>query len=136
MRRSNLPAAGQTSTNGRTTFRLRWSKPWQRILGIVSLLLPIYLPIYALRPAIGAEQIYLSYGLLERSIPIPSLEAFAETGKVDNQLAAYADRVSPEQLARFRQVLQSQIPLDVVTVSPFLYTPIGERLLDRLGKVI
>jgi predicted dienelactone hydrolase len=102
------------------------------MLGIFSL----FLPVDAVRPAIGAERIYLSYGILERSISIESLETFANTGKVDDELAVYARRASAEELAQFRQILQSRIPLNVVTVSQFLYTPIGERLVDRLGEII
>jgi predicted dienelactone hydrolase len=131
MRRSNSASSRQELINGKTTFGKRL-KQWQMTFGIISLLLPFY----AIRPAIGAERINLNYGILEQSIPIVSLETFAKTGKVDRVLADYARYASPEQLAQFRQLLRSRIPLDVVTVSQFLYTPIGERLLDRLGEVI
>ena len=104
----------------------------QLAIGFFSLLVSTC----SVRPASGAERIYLSYGILEQSISVNSLETFANTGKVNNDLALYARRVSPTQLTQLRQALQSPIPLDVVTVSQFLYTPIGERLLDRLGKVI
>ena len=133
MYRANLPSSDQAFINGGSiTFRWRLSKPCQWLLGTVSLLLPLS----GIRPAVGAERIYLSYGILERSIPVSSLETFAKTGKVDDELAVYARRVKPTQLAHLREALQRPISLDLVTVSQFLYTPIGERLLDHLGKVI
>ncbi|UBF24823.1 alpha/beta hydrolase [Kovacikia minuta CCNUW1] len=87
-------------------------------------------------PAFGAERIVLAYGVLERSIPIESLETYARTGVIDSELAWYAQRASPEQLTQLKQGLLTPIPLGAVEVSQFLYTSIGERLLDRLGEVI
>ncbi len=89
-----------------------------------------------IRPAEGAERIYISYGALERSISIASLETYAKTGKIDDNLAPYAERINQKQLAQLRRVLLSRIKLDAVAVSQFFYTSIGERLLERLGEVI
>ncbi len=91
------------------------------------------MPALAAHPALGAERIEVSYGILERSIPIHSLETYAKTGKVDDKLAAYANS---QELKQLRQILLTRIPLNVVEVSQFLYTPIGERLLKRLGEFI
>jgi predicted dienelactone hydrolase len=88
------------------------------------------------RPVLSAERISLSYGILERSIPIDSIEKYAKTGKVDDDLAAYAQYADEEQLKQLRQVLLTPIPLSAVEVSQFLYTPIGERLLENLGELI
>ncbi len=94
------------------------------------------LPTLTAYPALGAERIRFNYGVLERSIPISSLETYARTGKVDENLAAYRKYVDKKQLAQLRKVLLTRIPLNQVEVSQFLYTPIGERLLEKLGKVI
>ncbi|OYD91530.1 hypothetical protein CDG76_26945 [Nostoc sp. 'Peltigera membranacea cyanobiont' 210A] len=94
------------------------------------------LPTLTAYPALGAERIRFNYGILERSIPISSLETYARTGKVDENLAAYRKYVDKKQLAQLRKVLLTRIPLNQVEVSQFLYTPIGERLLEKLGKVI
>ncbi|WP_414513890.1 alpha/beta hydrolase [Nostoc sp. PCC 9305] len=94
------------------------------------------LPTLTAYPALGAERIRFNYGVLERSIPISSLETYAKTGKVDDNLAAYRKYVDKKQLAQLRKVLLTPIPLNQVEVSQFLYTPIGERLLEKLGKVI
>lgn len=94
------------------------------------------LPTLTAYPALGAERIRFNYGVLERSIPISSLETYARTGKVDGNLAAYRKYLDKNQLAQLRKVLLTRIPLNQVEVSQFLYTPIGERLLKNLGKVI
>ncbi len=85
---------------------------------------------------IAAERIYISYAALERSISVAALEAYAKEGKLDEDLAAYAEYVSPQRLAQLRRVLLTEIPLTPVALSQFLYTPIGETLLERLGQVV
>jgi predicted dienelactone hydrolase len=85
---------------------------------------------------IAAERIYISYAALERSISVAALEAYAKEGKLDEDLAAYAEYVSPQRLAQLRRVLLTEIPLTPVAVSQFLYTPIGETLMERLGQVV
>ncbi|MFH7024131.1 MAG: alpha/beta hydrolase [Heteroscytonema crispum UTEX LB 1556] len=87
-------------------------------------------------PALGAERLNFSYGLLEESIPIKSLDTYAKTGKVDEDLATYANSINKKQLTRLRKVLVTPISLNATEISQFLYTPIGERLLTNLGKVI
>ncbi|YAG15818.1 DUF1400 domain-containing protein [Nostoc sp. DSM 114161] len=94
------------------------------------------LPTLTAYPALGAERLKFNYGLLEESIPISSLETYVRTGKVDQDLAAYRKYVGQKQLTQLRKALTTPIPLSQVQVSQFLYTPIGERLLDNLGKVI
>ena len=87
-------------------------------------------------PALAAERIYGSYALLERSISVAALETYAKEGKLDDDLAVYAQYINPQQLAQLRRVLLTRIELSPVAVSQFLYTPIGETLLERLGQVI
>ncbi len=94
------------------------------------------LPALTIHPALGAERITFSYGLLEQSIPIKSLDTYAETGKVDEDLATYTNSVNKKQLTQLRKVLITPISLNATEISQFLYTPIGERLLTNLGKVI
>lgn len=87
-------------------------------------------------PALAAERVYASYGALERSIPVTALETYAKSGKINNELAVYAKYVNSQQLAQLRRVLLARADLSPVAISQFLYTPIGERLLERLGEVI
>lgn len=85
---------------------------------------------------LAAQRIYLSYGAIERTISVASLETYAREGKLDDDLATYAEYVSPQRLAQLRRVLLERIELSPVAVSQFLYTPIGETLLERLGEVV
>lgn len=87
-------------------------------------------------PTQAAEQIYVSYSLLERSIPVSELETYAKTGQFTGQLRSFSRYLNKEQQEQFRSSLQAPVPLDPVTVSQFLYTPIGEQLLQRIGEVV
>lgn len=101
-------------------------------LVITTYLIPTLTP----RPVLGAERLTLSYGLLERSIRVKSLENYARTGKIDDDLAAYFQYAPKERLQQLKEVLLTPIPLNAVQVSQFLYTPIGERLLENLATLI
>lgn len=88
------------------------------------------------RPALSAERIYFSYGPFEESISVNSLETYAKEGKIDSDLAASLRDANAQQLTQLREMLLNRIPLSPLEVSQFLYTPTGERLLQRLGQVI
>jgi predicted dienelactone hydrolase len=87
-------------------------------------------------PAWSAERLYLSYGILERSISVAALEAYARRNELDNDLYVYSQYVSAEQLETLRKALLTRADLSPVAVAQFLYTPQGEILLRRLGQVI
>ncbi|NJK66168.1 MAG: alpha/beta fold hydrolase [Microcoleus sp. CSU_2_2] len=87
-------------------------------------------------PAFGAERIYVTYGPLEVSVPIESLALFAETGKIDSNLDGFAQYAKKEQLAQIQLALQARAEIKAVTIAQFLYTPQGEVLLERLGRII
>ena len=106
-------------------------------LGLVLSSLGWLLPNAVMTPSsLAAERIYFSYGAIERTISVASLEAYAKEGKIDDDLATYAEYVSPQRLIQLQRVLQARIQLSPVAVSQFLYTPVGETLLERLGEVI
>ncbi|MEG3893653.1 alpha/beta hydrolase [Microcoleus sp. Z1_A1] len=87
-------------------------------------------------PAMGAERIYVTYGPLEESVPIESLALFAKEGKIDSNLDGFAQYLKESQLAEIRSALQAEAEISHVTIAQFLYTPQGEVLLKRLGRVI
>ncbi|AFZ30648.1 protein of unknown function DUF1400 [Gloeocapsa sp. PCC 7428] len=86
--------------------------------------------------ALAADRIYATYGALESSVEIDNLVEFAKTGKIEGGLADYTRRLNPTQLARLRRLLTAKINLSPVAISQFLYSPIGETLLQRLGQII
>ena len=96
----------------------------------------LLLPAVATQPAAAAERIYVSYGSIERSISVDTLETYARTGTINDDLAAYAQYADPKQLQDLREVLLTPIQLSPTAISQFLYTPQGEALLSRLGQVI
>jgi predicted dienelactone hydrolase len=116
-----------------TLLQIRWK--WQRWLGLAFGSLNIWL-LSALNPASAAERIRLSYGIFERTIAIDALGTYANTGEINQELSAYTENLDPIQLAQLRQILTSRIPLTSVEVSQFLYSPIGQRLLDRLAAIV
>ncbi len=88
-------------------------------------------------PTAAAEKIYVAYSVLERSISVAALEAYARYGTIeDEDLKAYARHANPQLLEQLRAALLSKADLSPVAVSQFLYSPQGEVLLKRLGQVI
>ncbi len=106
-------------------------KNW--LLLVISMLLPTFGVSYS---ALTAQRIYASYSALQRSISVSTLEKFADTGNVSDDLAVYAQFLKTEQLQELRRVLINPIKVHPVAVSQFLYTQQGEFLLQRLGEVI
>ncbi|NER82573.1 MAG: alpha/beta hydrolase [Leptolyngbya sp. SIO1D8] len=87
-------------------------------------------------PGWSAERIFASFGPLERSISVDTLDTYARTGELTEELEVYSRYLSDEQLEQLRNGLLVSADLDVVTVSQFLYTPQGEALLQWLGEII
>ena len=99
-------------------------------LGLVLSSLGWLLPNAVMTPSsLAAERIYFSYGAIERTISVASLEAYAKEGKIDDDLATYAEYVSPQRLIQLQRVLQARIQLSPVAVSQFLYTPVLKLVL-------
>ncbi|MBW4466585.1 MAG: alpha/beta hydrolase [Pegethrix bostrychoides GSE-TBD4-15B] len=86
--------------------------------------------------ATAAERVTVTYGLLERSLPVQALDEYAQTGKASEGLRNYIANLDEQQEDQLRQLLLAKADLNVVTVSQFLYTEPGEILLKRLGEVI
>ena len=84
-------------------------------------------------PGLSVEYIFVNLGPLGRSIPVASLETYARTGEITEDLEWYTKFLTPEQLQRLREGLVTSADVDVVTVSQFLYTSQGEAILDWLG---
>ena len=111
-------------------------------LGTRRSIAPKYLGLFAFTavctaaPALGAERIYVTYGPVEVSVPIESLALFAKEGKIDSNLDGFAQYANESQLAEIRSALQGKAEISQVTIAQFLYTPQGEVLLRRLGRLI
>ena len=94
------------------------------------------LPALTANRAVSAERLKLSFGIVERSISVDSLETYAKTGQINDELAAYFKYVPEESRGQLREALLAPINLEAVAVSQFLYSPIGETLLESLSQVV
>ncbi|MGG6237453.1 alpha/beta hydrolase [Nodosilinea sp. AN01ver1] len=93
-------------------------------------------PLVLTEAGLSAEQVYVSYGPIERAIDVEDLHTYARTGQLTDDLNGYRRFLTSEQLEQFRTGLTVSADLDVVTVAQFLYTSQGEAILQLLGDVI
>ena len=101
------------------------------------LVLSMMLPTFGISNSIlAAERIYAYYSALELSISVTTLEKYAKTGVINDELAAYQQYLPLQQLQELRQILLNRVKVSPVVLSQFLYTPQGEFLLHRLAQVI
>jgi predicted dienelactone hydrolase len=112
---------------------------WASTLRKNSLLLALsmLLPTFGINNSVmAAERIYASYSALEISISVNTLENYAKTGLIDDELTAYQQYLPLSQFQELRRILLSPVKVSPVVVSQFLYTPQGELLLRRLAQAI
>lgn len=89
-------------------------------------------------PAIAraAERIELTFGAFGLSLELESLERFAKTGEISDELSFYTRFIKPEKLAEVRAALTERLDINVLAVSQFFNSPQGEAILRRLAVVI
>jgi predicted dienelactone hydrolase len=84
----------------------------------------------------AADRISFNYGPLSFTVRVDSLEKFAKTGKIENDLALYLENVCPPQREQFRQALLQRSQFDPVQIYRFFNTPMGEDILEGIGSLI
>lgn len=87
-------------------------------------------------PVRAAEKVYFSYGALERSISISSLEAYVKDGTVNSDLAFFLQFLDSDVRNEFRTALMTSYHLSPVAVSHIFYEPMGEKALSYVGNLI
>jgi predicted dienelactone hydrolase len=113
-------------------WRYKWRyKYWY--LGLLQFAL-VLLPQIA-RPSYAAERVIFSLGAFERSISLASIEAYVEEGRITDELAPLIAQIDPATLAQGQALLSQRLDVDVTTVAQVVYSPQGEFLLDRAGRV-
>jgi predicted dienelactone hydrolase len=116
-----------TKTAIKSELRLRgWQ--YSLILGILSAFFPLF--------PVAAKQIFFTYGPLQLSVEVDSLEKFAFLGKIDPKLRFYLSQVNPQQQAEFRKALIQRHNLNPVQVARFFNSDLGEEILDVFGQFI
>lgn len=105
-------------------------------LGLINLSCCLGISSVLATRAVGAEKIYLDYGALEFSVSVDALETYATEGKIEGALSNYTDFFSEEQLEQLRVGLTTSADLSPLAIAQFLYSYQGEKILERVGKVI
>lgn len=88
------------------------------------------------KAVLSAEAIRFSTGLIEFTLPVESLETFADTGTIDSKVQFLGRLTGPVGLAQLRPLLQRRIKLDPIAINQFGYTTVGATLLSDLGQII
>lgn len=114
------------------TYSIHKSFNWVGILLGISLLTTMG----STFPARSAERVQVSLDILERTISVNSLEAYAKRGVINKDLAPYIRYIKPEQQEQLRRILLKSLDIRPIAVSQFFNTPQAEVLLRRLGQVI
>jgi predicted dienelactone hydrolase len=83
----------------------------------------------------AAETVVLRYGILADSISVAELKNIAQTGKVDGHYKNYTDQLPVEKRKELLEILRKKYPVNFVTLSRFLYTPVGVTLLEDLSNL-
>ena len=104
---------------------------------LFSVTFGIITSVAAAMPVEAAKTIYFVYTPLSLSLRVSSLEAFAEDGTVNKNLAFYMNLagVTDEEKAIFREALLKRVEVDPVLLSRLLNTDEGKRILSYFGRV-
>lgn len=87
-------------------------------------------------PARAAEKVYFSYGIFERSVSVSSLEAYANDGTVNPDLAFFLGFFDSGAQEEFRTALTTSRQISSVAVAQIFYEPMGEKALGYVGNLI
>lgn len=102
-----------------------------------SLTLGTFAAILAVLPAYAQSRLVFIYPPINLSLGVDSLELFANEGIVNNELAYYMNLagVNDEQKEAFREALLKKADLNPVELSRFFNSPMGEEMLNRVGRL-
>ncbi len=102
----------------------------------VSLFCTLMIAQLEILPLQTVETVVVRYGSFALSISISELENVAKTGQFPDNFKSYTDRLSEEQRSTIVRALRTKIPINVVTMSNFLNTQIGAKVLKDLVTLI
>jgi predicted dienelactone hydrolase len=88
------------------------------------------------KPAMAADRLVVSYGALQRSVPVSAVRTFVQAGEVTPDIRAYATLLNSQELTNLRSSLQGGVKLGVVPVDNFLNSSVGASLLQQVGQII
>jgi predicted dienelactone hydrolase len=105
-----------------------------------KLLLTLGFGLFALFPSFpisAAEKIKFSIEPLgDFNVSINSLEIFVQDGKITPDLAYYTNHLTPEELIKFRTLLNKSFPLSSIEAFQFFNTSFGKEIIKQLSLAI
>ena len=105
-----------------------------------KLLLTLGFGLFALFPSFpisAAEKIKFSIEPLgDFNVSINSLEIFAQDCKITPDLAFYTNHLTPEELIKFRTLLNKSFPLSSIEAFQFFNTSFGKEIIKQLSLAI
>ena len=105
---------------------------WGKVIGCSAMAL-----LAGQSTAQAAERITFQFGILGDSLSISSLRRYSDDGTVNAELAAFLDFLPPQAQIKLREGLtQNFESSDAVAASQWLYSPVGDRVLDYAGSII
>lgn len=86
-------------------------------------------------PAMAAQEVVVNVSAFEASVSVQALQDFGETGEATGLLRQMLARLTPDVRQQAQTLFATQIEVDPVRLSNFLYTSQGETLLKQLGQI-
>ncbi|WP_445633317.1 Dienelactone hydrolase [Nostoc sp. DSM 114161] len=84
----------------------------------------------------AADTVVVRFGLFTESITLAELQKAAKSGELPRSLQPYTKRLSQEQRQFFLGALNTNLPLNVVTINRLLNTQIGTSILNDLATAL
>ncbi|MBD2655140.1 alpha/beta hydrolase [Synechocystis sp. FACHB-383] len=95
------------------------------------------LSLFPISPISAAEEIKFSIAPFgDFNISVDSLETFAQDGKITPEFNFYAKHLTPEELTKFRALLNKSFPLSSIEAFEFFNTSFGKEIVRQLSLAI
>ena len=89
------------------------------------------------KSASSAKKITTFIGPLQISIAVDSIETFAQSGKVNSDLALIVNRLDEPSKVKLRQILQQRFDdIDPTFISNYASLPIAEGIMNKIGRIV
>jgi hypothetical protein len=87
-------------------------------------------------PGMAAQTVSLRYGPFQTSVPVADLRQYAEKGEASDRLGTLLGLLNDKQREDFKKGLNFKAPMGVVQADKLLSSPVGDKLLADIGKII
>lgn len=114
--------------------RPKRSLPWRRgvCLGLLMTIAHLMWP----APSWAADRVSLRYGLFELAFPVVDLEQYAQGKPASGNLETILRFLDRDQQGAVRQVLRTDMPVDLVAADRVLNSPVGEQWLAQVSQAV